>query len=418
MGLFIAIIRLVTIDDDKIHQKNHDHTVLGLIFLLSLCYDTLIPCNFLSELPEVEAARKLVHNYCLGKAVVKAFVAEDDKVVEGVIPKDLKSALEGLTVTSACRHGKQMWIEFGLMNPALLLHLGMNGGVSIKKPNGQVATLEYARLGPSEKGEWPPKYCKLDLEFKDGTHMAFTDSRRFARVKWLMDPRANEPINRLARDAYLDLPTVGEFVSILGERYRKRKSLKIKTLLLDQESLISGIGNWVADEVLYQARIHPEEAVSSLTSDQAVVLHEKIRFVIDVAVNVDSDAERFPPDWLFHVRWSGKKPVSLGGNPVHFVTVGSRTSAFVPKLQKLQGLSSGPDAIVVLDDDKFMQQKQKVRKTKAGATAEAKKQDIVPRRSDDIPEVAVIDDEVPNQQAAKKRRVTAAVKKTIKLAAT
>jgi hypothetical protein len=49
-----------------------------------------------------------------------------------------------------------------------------------------------------------------------------------------MDPRANEPINRLARDALLDLPAVEEFVSILSERYQKRKSLKIKTLLLDQ----------------------------------------------------------------------------------------------------------------------------------------------------------------------------------------
>jgi formamidopyrimidine-DNA glycosylase len=57
-------------------------------------------------------------------SVLDSLLALISEVIEGVLPKDLKHALEGLTVTSACRQGKQMWIEFGSMNPALLMHLG------------------------------------------------------------------------------------------------------------------------------------------------------------------------------------------------------------------------------------------------------------------------------------------------------
>ena len=89
-----------------------------------------------------------------------------------------------------------------------------------------------------------------------------------------------------------------------------------------QEGLISGIGNWLADEALYQSRIHPEQPVSTMTDQQMETLHTSLKGILELAVSVDSDAGRYPKDWLFHFRWSGKKPVSIGGRPVHFVTVG------------------------------------------------------------------------------------------------
>ena len=92
------------------------------------------------------------------------------------------------------------------------------------------------RLGADKSSEWPPKYCKLELELADGTHMAFADSRRFARIRWLVDPRSMEPLSRLACDAFTSLPALAEFKAVLRSRYGGRKSLKIKTLLLDQAS--------------------------------------------------------------------------------------------------------------------------------------------------------------------------------------
>ena len=93
----------------------------------------------------------------------------------------------------------------------------------------------------------------------------------------------------------------------------------------------------MADEVLYQSRIHPEQPVSTMSDQQIEALYSKLKAIIEYSVQVDSDSERYPKDWLFHYRWTGKKAASIGGKEIQFVTVGSRTSAFVPQLQQITG---------------------------------------------------------------------------------
>ncbi|GFR41350.1 hypothetical protein Agub_g1963, partial [Astrephomene gubernaculifera] len=87
-----------------------------------------------------------------------------------------------------------------------------------------------------------------------------------------------------------------------------------------------------------QSRLHPEQPVSSLDSAALAALYDSIRSVVRQAVEAEADADRFPKDWLFHHRWTNKRASkSADGHPIEFVTVGSRTSAFVPALQKLKG---------------------------------------------------------------------------------
>lgn len=62
------------------------------------------------------------------------------------------------------------------------------------------------------------------------------------------------------------------------------------------------MGNWVGDEVLYHARVHPEQPVASLSAAQAEALHTALNYVITTAVDVDADDARYPRDWLFHYR--------------------------------------------------------------------------------------------------------------------
>lgn len=90
------------------------------------------------------------------------------------------------------------------------------------------------RIEADKGGAWPPKYCKLDLELSDGTRVAFSDSRRFARVRWVMTPRDREPLSRMAPDALTSLPDLELFRSDLRSRFGSRKALKVKTMLLDQ----------------------------------------------------------------------------------------------------------------------------------------------------------------------------------------
>ena len=67
---------------------------------------------------------------------------------------------------------------------------------------------------------------------------------------------------------------------------------------------VSGIGNWVADEVLYQSRIHLSTPADKLSPEQVSKLVEAITYVLGTAVALDARNEDFPKDWLFHYRYT------------------------------------------------------------------------------------------------------------------
>ena len=105
-------------------------------------------------------------------------------------------------------------------------------------------------------------------------------------------------------------------------------------MLLDQ-SFAAGVGNWIADEVLYQARLDPRRAANSLTPKEEKALHGALSRVIQRAVSVDADKTRFPRGWLFHVRW-GKNvgAQTRAGEDIVFETIAGRTTAWVPSRQR------------------------------------------------------------------------------------
>jgi formamidopyrimidine-DNA glycosylase len=91
-----------------------------------------------------------------------------------------------------------------------------------------------------------------------------------------------------------------------------KSTAPIKVLLLDQERLFSGIGNWVADEVLYHAGIHPLCPANTLNRLGVQALARSIELVLTTAVAVNARSEEFPADWLFHCRWNkGKKGATM-----------------------------------------------------------------------------------------------------------
>ena len=68
------------------------------------------------------------------------------------------------------------------------------------------------------------------------------------------------------------------------------------------------IAKWVADEILYQAAIHPACPVPHVSPDDITRLHHWIRKVPEIAVGVNADSRHFPEGWLFRWRWGkGKK---------------------------------------------------------------------------------------------------------------
>ncbi|XP_020579418.1 formamidopyrimidine-DNA glycosylase isoform X4 [Phalaenopsis equestris] len=280
------------------------------------------------ELPEVEAARRAIAEHCVGKKVRRSVVADDSKVIEGISPSELESALTGKTIVAALRKGKNLWLRLD-SPPFPSFQFGMTGAVYIKG----VAVTKYKRSAVSDNDEWPSKFSKVFMELEDGLELSFTDKRRFARVRLLQDPETVPPISELGPDAMLEPLQIDELVEALS-----RRKTAIKALLLDQ-SFVSGIGNWIADEVLYQARIHPQQIASNLSKGDCEALHRCMTKVIQYAVEVDADCSSFPIGWLFHYRW-GNKPGTVNGKRIEFIAVGGRTSAYVPELQKLTGAKS------------------------------------------------------------------------------
>ncbi|XP_010545746.1 PREDICTED: formamidopyrimidine-DNA glycosylase isoform X2 [Tarenaya hassleriana] len=277
------------------------------------------------ELPEVEAARRAIEDNCLGKKIKRSIIAADNKVIDGISPSEFETSILGKTIVSARRKGKNLWLELD-SPPFPSFQFGMAGAIYIKG----VSITEYKRSAVKDTEEWPSKYSKFFVELDDGLELSFTDKRRFAKVRLLENPASVPPISELGPDALLEPMTVDE----LAESFAKKK-IAIKPLLLDQ-NFISGIGNWIADEVLYQARIHPLQTSSSMSNEQCAALHKSIKEVIQHAVQVNANSKEFPQKWLFHFRW-GRKPGKVDGKKVEFITAGGRTTAYVPELQKLSG---------------------------------------------------------------------------------
>ena len=96
-----------------------------------------------------------------------------------------------------------------------------------------------------------------------------------------------------------------------------------------------------SDEIMYDARMHPEQYSNTLSAAQISQLHKSIHYVCDLAVETLADSDKFPEEWLFKHRWTkGKKDAVTtlpNGSKFVFLTVGGRTSAVVPSVQKKTG---------------------------------------------------------------------------------
>ena len=180
---------------------------------------------------------------------------------------------------------------------------------------------DYSSSSKKPDTEWPPRFMKVNHSFFFGAlhrvaahsfpcqfilkisstpslpaiEIAFIDPRRLARIRLCASPLQLPPISTLGFDPLLSPPSLSEFTTLL----RKRSS-PIKPILLDQ-TFSAGVGNWVADEILFHARVHPEQR--SLDEEQVQRVWENMTYVCRTAVEVNADKNQFPEHWLMKHRW-------------------------------------------------------------------------------------------------------------------
>ncbi len=277
------------------------------------------------ELPEVETVCRVIRHALQGKRITRVEVVRDAIVFGKHTPKAIEEALLQRTVREVGRRGKFFWLSLDGDGPTVFGHLGMSGWV--REVGTQGTRLHGHGDAPFDDESGRPRFLKLYVGTR-GSGIVLTDPRRLGRV-WLGPAPERDPrVKRLGRDAFDDLPSEGELSSAFS-----RRRIPIKAVLLDQ-SVLAGIGNWIADEVLYQSRIAPKRPAASLTATEVKALRRAIRSVLARAVEVGADHKRFPKAWLFEHRWGGKRGADkVAGQLIVRETVGGRTTAWVPTRQ-------------------------------------------------------------------------------------
>ncbi len=222
------------------------------------------------ELPEVESARTVIERGGLGRRIVDVDDS-DSYECRPHLPGEIRAALVGGELVSARRRGKSMWCEVGgAADPVTLgIHLGMSGKIVIADPGGaEVDGGDYWE-GGRKPGDY--RYARFALSFADGEWLMLVDPRRLGRVR--LDP----PVEELGPDA--QTITAPEFRAVLSAG----GAAPVKVRLMDQNR-IAGIGNLLADEILWRARLHPARPVGTLSEPERARLLRACRDSIRAAV--------------------------------------------------------------------------------------------------------------------------------------
>jgi formamidopyrimidine-DNA glycosylase len=245
------------------------------------------------ELPEAERAR-LTLEAALGRRIA-AVDDRDTYVCRPHAPGELADALTGHALATANRRGKFLWVETD-DGPVLGLHLGMAGRIL---------------LDPDDITRWD----RFTLEFQDGGRLVLRDKRRLGRAV------LNPDFTHVGPDA----ATVGrlEFRRLIGTG-----RAPVKARLLDQGA-ISGVGNLLADEALWQARLAPTRLVSNLSEGELDRLRRELRAAVRSAIKLGGvHTGRF-------VEARGSDGVCpRDGHPLSRAKIGGRTTYWCPECQE------------------------------------------------------------------------------------
>lgn len=225
------------------------------------------------ELPEVESARAVIDRLALGRRIVDVDDS-DVYVCRPHQPGEIRAALVGRRLTAVHRRGKSMWCETSGVGrsrtpgPILGIHLGMSGRIVVADGRGQeVDGGDYWERG---RALGDHRFARFSLTFGDGAFLMLVDPRRLGRVR--LDP----PVETLGPDAR-DL-TPEQFRTIMT-----RGATPVKARLLDQYAL-AGVGNILADEALWLAKINPVRPVDELSTADIDRLRRALRRAVESAL--------------------------------------------------------------------------------------------------------------------------------------
>ena len=267
------------------------------------------------ELPEVETVKNELSPYVIGRHITGVTLFWEG-IVRQPSAEEFHSRIIGQEITGITRRGKYLIVGLS-SGDVLIIHLKMTGSLLVNQDSSQ-----------------PTKYTRAIIHLDKDTNIFFRDPRKFGVIRLVKDE--NSIIGKLGPE-----PLEADFTPQVLAQCLAKRTAPIKALLCDQ-SLIAGIGNMYADEVLFTTRVHPLRAGKSLSREEVERLHSSIRRILWAAINnkgasVDTyfrpDGTKGTAHFEFKVAHRGSESCPDCGTSIQRLPIRNRGSYFCPKCQ-------------------------------------------------------------------------------------
>ena len=271
------------------------------------------------ELPEVETVKETLKLKLIGKKIKDVKIYYDGIIAYPEI-KEFSKQIKYLPIKDINRRGK--WLMFDLDKYYLLSHLRMEGKYFFKN-----------------KGDKLDNHEHVVFSLDSNEELRYRDTRKFGKMYLIKKEDINNvgPIKDLGLEPW-DTNLTKEY---LKDKY-KTKKLPIKTVLLDQ-SIIVGIGNIYADEILFLSKLNPLIKCCDLKDDDLENIIKYTKEVLEKAIklggttirtytSVDGVHGRFQNELLIHGKDKGICPNC--GQAVSKIKVGGRGTYYCNNCQK------------------------------------------------------------------------------------
>lgn len=236
----------------------------------------------------------------------------DARVFRGTDVAALTKGLTGAELVESFAHGKQML--FAVSGGGWLgVHLAMTGDLRV------------------EPEDYPATRHDHFILRQPGRSLVFSDSRMFGRIRF--DVSRNGPPDwwRQLPPALLSDGFTTEHVAAFVTR---RARSPLKAVLLDQAGF-PGVGNWMADEILWQLGWHPLTLAGSLTATHSAALRDKAQEVARGAMSTIGVDWTDPPadTWLIRHRWAARQLCPRCKTELIREVAAGRTTCWCPACQ-------------------------------------------------------------------------------------
>ena len=262
------------------------------------------------ELAEVEYFRKR-WDAGIGDKIIAVQLHGEKRVFRGTNVSALQRQLAKQRLLRSTARGKQMLFAFS-GNSWLGIHLGMSGTLRTEAAD--------FRAG---------KHDHLVLQQLKRT-LVLSDARQFGRDRF----HHGSDAPRWWEESAPEIHSAKFTKAKLSEFVRRHGRAPIKAVLLLQSGF-PGVGNWMADEILWRARIAPRRRGARLTYAKLGALWRSTRFVSRASLRtIGRDNSDPPKGWLLHERWRRAGKCPRDGRTLCRATIGGRTTAWCSFCQR------------------------------------------------------------------------------------